>query len=43
MTAKITRLNASQSDFNDALAKLLAWDDSVDHQVNESVDRKSVV
>ncbi|HBX40594.1 MAG TPA: histidinol dehydrogenase, partial [Marinobacter adhaerens] len=37
MTAKITRLNASQSDFNDALAKLLAWDDSVDHQVNESV------
>jgi len=37
MTDKITRLNASQSDFDDALAKLLAWDDSVDHQVNESV------
>ncbi|MBW7470520.1 histidinol dehydrogenase [Marinobacter sp. M216] len=33
----ITRLNASQSDFDSALAKLLAWDDSVDHQVNESV------
>jgi histidinol dehydrogenase len=37
MTDKITRLNASQSDFDSALAKLLAWDDSVDHQVNESV------
>jgi histidinol dehydrogenase len=37
MTAKITRLNASQSDFDSSLAKLLAWDDSVDHQVNESV------
>ncbi|MEQ9544722.1 MAG: histidinol dehydrogenase [Marinobacter sp.] len=34
---RITRLNASQSDFDSALAKLLAWDDSVDHQVNESV------
>ncbi|EMP55987.1 histidinol dehydrogenase [Marinobacter santoriniensis NKSG1] len=33
----IKRLNASQSDFDAALAKLLAWDDSVDHQVNESV------
>lgn len=37
MTDKITRLNASQSDFDSALANLLAWDDSVDHQVNESV------
>lgn len=37
MTVSITRLNASQSDFDSALAKLLAWDDSVDHQVNESV------
>lgn len=34
---RITRLNASQSDFDSSLAKLLAWDDSVDHQVNESV------
>ena len=33
----IKRLNASQSDFDSELAKLLAWDDSVDHQVNESV------
>ncbi|MBW0146869.1 histidinol dehydrogenase [Marinobacter arenosus] len=33
----IKRLNASQRDFDSALAKLLAWDDSVDHQVNESV------
>ena len=31
------KLNASPSDFDSALAKLLAWDDSVDHQVNESV------
>ena len=37
MTDKITRLNASQSNFDSALAELLAWDDSVDHQVNESV------
>ena len=37
MTVNIKRLNASQSDFDSALAKLLAWDDSVDHQVNESV------
>ena len=37
MTVSITRLNASQSDFDSSLAKLLAWDDSVDHQVNESV------
>ena len=34
---RITRLNASQSDFDSSLAKLLAWEDSVDHQVNESV------
>ena len=33
----IKRLNASQSDFDRSLASLLAWDDSVDHQVNESV------
>ncbi|KPP99765.1 histidinol dehydrogenase [Marinobacter sp. HL-58] len=33
----IRRLNASQSNFDSELAKLLAWDDSVDHQVNESV------
>ena len=33
----IRRLNASQSDFDSSLAELLAWDDSVDHQVNESV------
>lgn len=33
----IKRLNASQSDFDSALNTLLAWDDSVDHQVNESV------
>ena len=37
MTDKITRLNASQNNFDSALAELLAWDDSVDHQVNESV------
>jgi len=37
MSDKITRLNASRSDFDSALARLLAWDDSVDHQVNESV------
>ena len=37
MTVSITRLNASQSDFDSSLAKLLAWEDSVDHQVNESV------
>src|SRR5690554_269179 len=37
MNDKITRLNTTQSDFDSALAKLLAWDDSVDHQVNESV------
>ncbi|MGM0952082.1 MAG: histidinol dehydrogenase [Pseudomonadota bacterium] len=37
MTDKITRLNASQSDFDSALTELLEWDDSVDHQVNESV------
>ena len=33
----ITRLNASQNDFDDQLARLLAWDDSVDQSVNESV------
>ncbi|WP_328189827.1 histidinol dehydrogenase [Marinobacter sp. OP 3.4] len=33
----ITRLSASDAGFDDALSKLLAWDDSVDHQVNESV------
>ncbi|SFM41352.1 histidinol dehydrogenase [Marinobacter zhejiangensis] len=33
----ITRLSASTADFDVALSKLLAWDDSVDHQVNESV------
>src|SRR5690554_1460425 len=37
MNDKITRLNTTQGDFDSALAKLLAWDDSVDHQVNESV------
>ena len=37
MNDRITRLNTTQSDFDSALAKLLAWDDSVDHQVNESV------
>ena len=37
MTDRITRLNTTQSDFDSALAQLLAWDDSVDHQVNESV------
>jgi histidinol dehydrogenase len=34
---RITRLSASQSDFDSMLNTLLAWDDSVDHQVNESV------
>lgn len=33
----ITRMSASQADFDSALGKLLAWDDSVDHQVNETV------
>jgi len=37
MNDRITRLNTTQGDFDSALAKLLAWDDSVDHQVNESV------
>jgi histidinol dehydrogenase len=37
MTVNIKRLNASQSDFDTALTTLLAWDDSVDHQVNETV------
>lgn len=34
---RIQRLNSSQSDFDQALSRLLAWDDSVDHQVSESV------
>ena len=33
----ITRLSAAQADFDTELARLLAWEDSVDHQVNESV------
>jgi len=33
----IRRLNASQNDFDSELAKLLAWDDSVDQKVGESV------
>lgn len=33
----IRRLNASQGDFDSELSKLLAWDDSVDQKVNESV------
>lgn len=37
MTVSIKRLNASQSNFDSELATLLAWDDSVDHQVNETV------
>jgi len=37
MTVSIKRLKTSNSDFDSSLAKLLAWDDSVDHQVNESV------
>ncbi|WP_138437229.1 histidinol dehydrogenase [Marinobacter shengliensis] len=37
MNDRITRLTTTQSDFDGALAKLLAWDDGVDHQVNESV------
>ncbi|MGC8121132.1 histidinol dehydrogenase [Marinobacter sp. VGCF2001] len=37
MTDRITRLSTTQSDFDSALSRLLAWDDSVDHQVNESV------
>ncbi|PCM45219.1 histidinol dehydrogenase [Marinobacter sp. ANT_B65] len=37
MTVNIKRLNASRSDFDSTLATLLAWDDSVDHQVNETV------
>ncbi|MGP9833652.1 histidinol dehydrogenase [Marinobacter sp. NSM] len=37
MNDRITRLTTTQGDFDGALAKLLAWDDSVDHQVNESV------
>jgi histidinol dehydrogenase len=33
----ITRLSADQADFDAELTRLLAWDDSADHQVNESV------
>ncbi|MDG5499245.1 histidinol dehydrogenase [Marinobacter sp. BGYM27] len=33
----LTRLSAGQADFDTALSKLLAWEDSVDHQVNASV------
>ncbi|MDY6799425.1 MAG: histidinol dehydrogenase [Pseudomonadota bacterium] len=33
----IKRLTASDADFNTELERLLAWDDSVDQQVNESV------
>lgn len=33
----ITRLSAAEADFENALSRLLAWDDSVDHQVTESV------
>jgi histidinol dehydrogenase len=33
----IKRLTASDADFNAELDRLLAWDDSVDQQVNESV------
>lgn len=33
----IKRLSTSDADFDNTLNKLLAWDDSVDHQVNESV------
>ncbi len=33
----IRRLNASQNDFDTELARLLAWEDSVDQSVNESV------
>lgn len=33
----ITRLDASHSDFDARLARLLAWEDSVDQSVNESV------
>ncbi len=33
----ITRLSAAEADFDNALSRLLAWEDSVDHQVTESV------
>lgn len=33
----IKRLSAASADFDAELSRLLAWDDSVDHQVNESV------
>jgi histidinol dehydrogenase len=33
----VKRLNASQSDFDSELSMLLAWEDSVDQSVNESV------
>ncbi|MDX1633847.1 MAG: histidinol dehydrogenase [Marinobacter sp.] len=34
---EIKRLSAASADFDAELSRLLAWDDSVDHQVNESV------
>lgn len=33
----VKRLSASDADFDATLDRLLAWEDSVDHQVNESV------
>ncbi|WP_148863413.1 histidinol dehydrogenase [Marinobacter fonticola] len=33
----VKRLSASDADFDTTLDRLLAWEDSVDHQVNESV------
>ncbi|WP_165855427.1 histidinol dehydrogenase [Marinobacter sp. JSM 1782161] len=33
----VRRLSAADADFQSTLDRLLAWDDSVDHQVNESV------
>ncbi len=33
----VTRLRSAQTDFDVVLGQLLAWDDSVDQQVNESV------
>ncbi len=33
----ITRLSAADADFDTTLSRLLAWEDSVDHQVNETV------
>ncbi|MCH8498111.1 MAG: histidinol dehydrogenase [Marinobacter sp.] len=36
-TVNIKRLSSTQADFDAELNQLLAWDDSVDHQVNETV------